>query len=174
MSFLFVNKTLWLNNLKTKTATNAKILVHVICVEAIIYLLLYNLHGYTFKSNNFLNHNLILYSQTNYKNYVLILSFIDITFRIRFIFLKHCNENFCFCNLILGVINILFSNFLKAFGHWGSNPPLSPHVQPKFLEKYLPSAAIHYTRHPLFFHHDYHHLFHDWKIINPISQVDVS
>ena len=39
---------LWLNNLKTKTAMNAKISVFVICVEAIIYLLLYNLHDCTF------------------------------------------------------------------------------------------------------------------------------
>ena len=45
MSFLFINKTLRLINLKTKTAINAKILVFVICIEAIIYLLLYNLHN---------------------------------------------------------------------------------------------------------------------------------
>ena len=49
MSFLLINKTLRLNNLKTTTAMNAKISVFVICVEAIIYLLLYNLHGCTFK-----------------------------------------------------------------------------------------------------------------------------
>ena len=36
-------QTLWLSNLKTKTAMNAKISVFVISVEAIIYLLLYNL-----------------------------------------------------------------------------------------------------------------------------------
>ena len=35
--------------LKTRTAMNAKISVFVICVEAIIYLLLYNLHDCTFK-----------------------------------------------------------------------------------------------------------------------------
>ena len=35
---------LWLNNLKTKTAMNANFPLLVICVEAIIYLLLYNLH----------------------------------------------------------------------------------------------------------------------------------
>ena len=39
-----------LNNLKTKTVMNAKISAFVICVEAIIYLSLYNLHGCTFKS----------------------------------------------------------------------------------------------------------------------------
>ena len=49
MSFLFINKTLRLNNLKTRAAMNAKISVFVICVEAIIYLLLYNLHNCTFK-----------------------------------------------------------------------------------------------------------------------------
>ena len=43
-----MNKTLRLNNLKTRTATNAKISVFFICVEAIIYLLLYNLHECTF------------------------------------------------------------------------------------------------------------------------------
>ena len=49
LSSLFINKTLRLNNLKTRTAINAKISVLVICVEAIIYLLLYNLHDCTFK-----------------------------------------------------------------------------------------------------------------------------
>ena len=38
--FLFINKTLWLNNLKTRTAMNPKISAFVICVEVIIYLLL--------------------------------------------------------------------------------------------------------------------------------------
>ena len=47
--FLFTNKTLRLNNLKTRTPMNVKIPVFVICVEAIIYLLLYNLHDCTFK-----------------------------------------------------------------------------------------------------------------------------
>ena len=41
-------KTLRLNNLKSRTAMNAKILV-VICVEVIIDLLLYNLHDCIFK-----------------------------------------------------------------------------------------------------------------------------
>ena len=49
LSFLFINKTLRLNNLKSRTAMNAKISVFIICVEAIIYLLLYNLHDCTFK-----------------------------------------------------------------------------------------------------------------------------
>ena len=48
--FLFVNKTLRLNNFKTRTDMNAKISVLIIFVEAIIYLLLYNLHDCTFKS----------------------------------------------------------------------------------------------------------------------------
>ena len=38
------------NNLKTRTAMNAKISVFVFCIEAIIYLLLYNLHDCTFKN----------------------------------------------------------------------------------------------------------------------------
>ena len=46
--FLLINKTLRLYNFKIKTATNAKISVFVIYVEAIIYLLLYNLHGCTY------------------------------------------------------------------------------------------------------------------------------
>ena len=49
LSFLFLNKTLRLNNLKTRTAMNAEISVFDICVEAIIYLLLYNLHDCTLK-----------------------------------------------------------------------------------------------------------------------------
>ena len=47
--FLFINKTLRLNNLKPRTAMDAKISVFVVGVEAIIYLLLYNLHDCTFK-----------------------------------------------------------------------------------------------------------------------------
>ena len=43
--------TLWLNNLKTRTTSNAKISVFVICVEVTIYLLLYNLHDYTSKKH---------------------------------------------------------------------------------------------------------------------------
>ena len=49
MSFLFTNKTLRLNNLKTRAAMNAKISVFVTCVEAIIYLLLYDFHDCAFK-----------------------------------------------------------------------------------------------------------------------------
>ena len=47
--FCFINKTLRLINLKTRTAMNAKILVLAVCVETIIYLLLYNLRDPTFK-----------------------------------------------------------------------------------------------------------------------------
>ena len=46
---MLINKTLRLNNLKFKAAINAKNSVFVICVEAIIYLLLYNLSDCTFK-----------------------------------------------------------------------------------------------------------------------------
>ena len=53
MSFLLnkrflINKTLRLNNLKNRTAMNAKMSVFIY-VEAIIHLLLYNLHDCTFK-----------------------------------------------------------------------------------------------------------------------------
>ena len=48
LSFLFIKKTLWLKNLKPRTAKNAKISVFLVCVEAIVYLLLYNLDGCTF------------------------------------------------------------------------------------------------------------------------------
>ena len=38
LSFLFINNTLWLNNLKTRTAMNAKISLFIICVvEAITH-----------------------------------------------------------------------------------------------------------------------------------------
>ena len=47
-----------LNNFKTRTAMNAEISVFVVCVEAIIYLLLYNLHDCTFKETLF---NLLLW-----------------------------------------------------------------------------------------------------------------
>ena len=50
MFFLFLNKTLRYNNLKSKTAMNVKISVFVNCVEAIIYLLLYDLHDCTFNA----------------------------------------------------------------------------------------------------------------------------
>ena len=43
----FARETLQLSNLKTKTAMNS---VFIISIEVIIYLLLYNLHGCTFKT----------------------------------------------------------------------------------------------------------------------------
>ena len=46
---MIINKTLRPSSLKTRTAMNAKISVFVICVEAIIFLLSYNLHDRTFK-----------------------------------------------------------------------------------------------------------------------------
>ena len=50
MSFLFINKALRIDNLKTRTAMSAKISLFVICVEVITYLLLHNLHYCTVKS----------------------------------------------------------------------------------------------------------------------------
>ena len=52
--FLFINKTLRLINLKTRTAMNAKISVVVICVQEIICLFLHNLHDCTFNSKSIL------------------------------------------------------------------------------------------------------------------------
>ena len=46
LSFLFIDRTLRLNNLKTRTAMNMKISLFVIC--AIIYFLLFNLHNCAF------------------------------------------------------------------------------------------------------------------------------
>ena len=44
LSFLFIKKTLRLNNLKSEAAVNIEISVFVISVETVI-----NLHGYTFQ-----------------------------------------------------------------------------------------------------------------------------
>ena len=65
LSFLFVNKTLRLNNLKTRTGMNEKNSMFCICVEAIIYLLLYNQHDCTFSSVPYDFHYLILCNQTS-------------------------------------------------------------------------------------------------------------
>ena len=46
--FFFINKTLRLNNLKARPSMNTKTSVLVIGVKAIIYLLLYDLHDFTF------------------------------------------------------------------------------------------------------------------------------
>ena len=48
-----MNKTLRLNNLKTRADMNAKISVFVSCVEPIIYLLLHNLRECPFNVNKF-------------------------------------------------------------------------------------------------------------------------
>ena len=50
LSFLFINKTLRLSNLKARIAMNPKISVFVTSVEAIIYSLLCKLHDCTFKT----------------------------------------------------------------------------------------------------------------------------
>ena len=51
MSFLFIKKTLRPSNLKTRTATNSKISVYLICVEVIIYFSLYNVILHNCKNN---------------------------------------------------------------------------------------------------------------------------
>ena len=58
MFFLFIKKTLRLNESKTKTVMNAETSVFGICVEVIIYLpfVLYNLHDYcTFNQESLIN-----------------------------------------------------------------------------------------------------------------------
>ena len=50
--FPVYDKTLRLNNLKIRATMNSKISVFVVCVEAIIYLSLCNLHDCTFKFIN--------------------------------------------------------------------------------------------------------------------------
>ena len=62
MSFLLnkrflINKTLRLNNLKNRTAMNEKMSVFIY-VEAIMHLLLYNLHDCTFKKKPYLVKNM--------------------------------------------------------------------------------------------------------------------
>ena len=55
LPFLFINKTLRLNNLKTRTAMDGKISVSIICVAMITYLLWYDLHDSTFKYFHYLS-----------------------------------------------------------------------------------------------------------------------
>ena len=72
VAFSVYKQALRLNNSKTRIAINVKISVFAICVEAIMYLLLYNLHDCTFKMIfhhvtaifTFFNH---LYYQLNWK-----------------------------------------------------------------------------------------------------------
>ena len=52
LSFLFINTTLRRNNLKSRTAM--KIAVFLICVEVMIYLLLYNMNDCTFNISRML------------------------------------------------------------------------------------------------------------------------
>ena len=63
--FLFKTKTLRLNNLKTRTALNAKISVFVICVEVIMYLLLHNLHDCTFNLDDTYMRSFLKQSKTD-------------------------------------------------------------------------------------------------------------
>ena len=51
-----------LNNLKSRTAMNVKILLFVVCVEAIMYLLLYYLHGFTFNALTHYSLTLLFYN----------------------------------------------------------------------------------------------------------------
>ena len=48
---MLVNKRLRFNKLKAMAAMDARISLFVICVKAVIYLLQYNLHDCTFKTN---------------------------------------------------------------------------------------------------------------------------
>ena len=53
LPFAFINKTLRVNNLKAITTMNVEISVFVIYVEAFMYLLIYNLHDFTFNIKNY-------------------------------------------------------------------------------------------------------------------------
>ena len=72
-----------LNNLKTEQVTSAKFSEFVLYVEAIIYLLLYNLHGSTFKEINFRGFHGILANQREliHSNY-----FLEVLFRAASVF----------------------------------------------------------------------------------------
>ena len=109
-SFLFVNKTLRLNNLKTSAAINAKISVFVVCVEATIYLILYSLLDCTFNSIFFKK------ASTFYQNHPLALHTVEV-----------------FCNLILR--NHWFSAWKASDGLTGLELTLR-HIGVE-LEKYF-------------------------------------
>ena len=64
MPFLFIKISLLLNNLKTTTGLNAKVSVVVICLQAIIYLLLYNLYDCTFNTEEAIGMRKILAHDT--------------------------------------------------------------------------------------------------------------
>ena len=64
MPFLFIKISLRLNNLKTTTGLNAKVSVVVICLQAIIYLLLYNLYDCTFNTEEAIGMRKILAHDT--------------------------------------------------------------------------------------------------------------
>ena len=68
MSFLFISKTLQLNNLKTRTAMDTKITKFVICVKALIYLLLSNLHDCTFAGHMTHMHILMTFCLFSFEN----------------------------------------------------------------------------------------------------------
>ena len=70
MSFLFINKTLRLNNLKIKTAMDVKISLFLICVKAIIYLLLFLIYCLTVPLKPY---NLLFLTLFSFQEYLVLL-----------------------------------------------------------------------------------------------------
>ena len=64
-----MNKILWLNDLKTRAAISEKISEFDICVEATIYLLLYNLQDCTFNCKRF-------FPEKTYFQFLVVVNFI--------------------------------------------------------------------------------------------------
>ena len=112
MSFLSINKTLWLNNFNTRTAMNPNFSVFVIiCAEAIMYLLLYNLHDCTF--------NVALFGTlaTNVTIIILLRKLIGVSILLRLI----CNQlfpnhvNTCFSTV--GKVSVFGVILVHIFPH---------------------------------------------------------
>ena len=105
MSFLFISKTLGLDNLKTRTVMNAKISMFVICVEAMIYSLLYNFHDCTFKI--FIQKHLSCLFPPKMLNFVE--PFYCRVFPLKFWYFVHCENKFCSSGILLFGVNPLKS-----------------------------------------------------------------
>ena len=113
MSFLLINKTLRLNNLKTWTAMNAKMPVFVIFVDVIIYVLLNNLHDCTFNGKLYFS---CISTITNIK----CVMFNNFIFnRLKKICLRHtfvCSHHGVVTKAMFGFKNI--KNMLRPWWKW--------------------------------------------------------
>ena len=115
MSFLFLNKALRHNNLKTRRSMNAIILVFVICVKVIIYLLFcyYNSQECTFKLES-ATHVPKLWVWSLPIQFTFFLFFLPLLYKSRISFTWLFDSNFlvfsCICKLYLDI------------DHWQSIP----------------------------------------------------